>query len=1192
MGDFKKENVKDIYLLSPMQQGMLFHTLLNSKDGTYFEQLSFDICGKLDIDHLEQSFNKLIERHDALRTNFVYEKTKNPVQVVFREKTSKIHYEDISFRTDKAAVIEEIMRKDKENGFDLTRDNLIRMTVLKVNHDNYKVFISFHHIIIDGWCIGVILEEMFKIYEAVNGGKPLDLPDAYPYSGYIKWLDKQNFEEASQYWKGYLEGYEELSTLPKCNNKNVEENYDHEEVRFNIDGSLLSLAERTAANNNVTLNTLLQAVWGILLQKYNNTDDVAFGTVLSGRTPQIAGVERMLGLLINTVPVRVKTSKDESFADLINKIQKNMLECEKYGHYPLYETQSGLQLKQGLLDHVFIFENYPLEKYISMFGENHSLGFNINNLNLSEKTNYDFNIELIPGEGLEIKIIYNKMVYAKYTIDSLYTHFFEILKAVTQNPDVLIKDIDILPSEEKEQLSKFNLTKSDYPFDKTIAELFEQQVQKTPGEKAVIFGEKHLTYSELNERANQLAAMLTAKGVKRDVIVGVMTGRSIEMMIGILGVLKAGGAYLPIDPDYPKDRILYMLEDSKAGILLTQGDSANAVGFFGEIINLESREAYHTESTNPNLKITSDSLAYVIYTSGSTGRPKGVMLEHRSVCNFIKGITDIIDFSCGKAIACVTTLSFDIFVLETLLPLTKGLSVVIADEREQMEPCALRKVVVKNNVKMMQTTPSRMQMILNDTDSLDFLKDLSEIMIGGEAFPETLLTELKKHTNARIYNMYGPTETTVWSTVKELTSENKITIGRPIANTEIYIMNKDKGLQPIGVAGELYIGGDGLARGYLNSPELTKEKFVQNPFEAGKRIYRTGDLGKWLPDGNIECLGRADSQVKIRGYRIELGEIEHHLSNHESINEAVVVAEPDNNNMNCLYAYYVAKKDVTAAELRKYLLTLLPEYMVPSFFLKLDKLPVTPNGKIDRKSLPRQDIVLVSDMLYERPTNELEDKIAGIWAEVLGVDKVGINNRFIELGGHSILMMKAIARINKDADTSVTLKEFTQNDTVKGLSNLISEKQNKDKNLIYKTCASGKENIYEPFPLTDVQTAYLLGRDTQFELGGISTHGYVEIRTKLDIRKLNLSLQKVINRHPMLRSIILNDGSQKILEKTPEYIIEIEDISEMQDIEQENRLLKERERMSQYIFNPEKWPLFDFKAYKLSEDTHYLYIGI
>ncbi|HEX2926727.1 MAG TPA: amino acid adenylation domain-containing protein [Ruminiclostridium sp.] len=1194
MSGFKKENVMDMYFLSPMQQGMLYHYLLDPGKKEYFQQLSFDVKGELDLGLFELSFNKLVERHEILRTSFAYEKTKRPVQVVLKERTCNIQFEDFSScreAAERAARLEEYMERDREKGFDLSKGPLIRLSVLRIDQEEYKVIISFHHIIMDGWCIGVFLEEIFEIYKSVKAGIIPNLPAAVPYSKYIQWLEKQDSDAASEYWKDTLEGYEQLAALPQNSVSVAEESCGQQEVHFTVGRELLKRMEYMAGSKNVTVNTVLQTVWGILLQKYNNTDDAVFGTVISGRTPQIPGVERMLGLLINTIPVRIKSVKQESFSGLIQRIQQNLLECEKYGYYPLYEIQSGLDSKQGLLNHLFIFENYPLSKYTEGLGKDQ--GLVVSNMKLWEKTNYDFNIEIIPGDGLDLKISYNPAVYSSSIITSIYNHMLQILKAVTEDPEVLLGEIDILPPCERERLLvDFNSTKTEYTRDRTISELFEEQAGKTPDEKALILGTRFMTYHELDEKSNRLAKRLQEKGVGRDVIVGLLTTRSMEMLVGIIGILKAGGAYLPIDPEYPRDRVLYMLEDSKAGILLTEGNLAGELGFRGEIIDLQSEEAYSKETGNVNAGSTPDSLAYVIYTSGSTGRPKGVMLEHRSVINFIKGITDIIDFSNGKTIICITTLSFDIFVLETLLPLTKGLRVVIADERQQMEPEALRELIVENHADMLQTTPSRMQMILNGAENLDFIGSLKEIMLGGEAFPGTLLTELKKHTRARIYNMYGPTETTVWSTVKELTQETHVSIGKPIANTQIYILDKNTRPQPVGITGELYIGGDGLARGYLNSPELTREKFVPSPFGAGVKIYRTGDLGRWLPDGNIECLGRVDNQVKVRGYRIETGEIEHHLLQHEAIKEAAVVADRDKHNMNCLYAYIVTVKDVPAAEIRSYLLERLPEYMVPSAFVKLDRLPVTPNGKLDRKSLPKPDIALLNTDEYEKPVNELEEKLAAIWSEILGIDKVGTKSRFIELGGHSILIMSAIARINKELGVQVSLKEFMGNDTVKALSCLIQGKQDKVTNCTRNTGTGSHKDSNDPFPLTDVQTAYLLGRDTQFELGGVSTHGYVEIRTALDIQKLERSLGKVIRRHPMLRSIILENGSQKILDEIPEYRIAVEDISSLERAAQEKILIQERERMSDRIFNTEQWPLFEFKAVRTAEDTQYLYIGI
>lgn len=554
--------------------------------------------------------------------------------------------------------------------------------------------------------------------------------------------------------------------------------------------------------------------------------------------------------------------------------------------------------------------------------------------------------------------------------------------------------------------------------------LFERQALSTPNHTALVLGEKSLSYKELNERANQLARKLREKGVQADRIVGIMVNRSFEMLIGILGVLKAGGAYLPIDPAYPADRIQFMLEDSSTHILLSQKKFIEGIHYEGDFINLDERELYAGDDSNPAIINSSRDLAYVIYTSGSTGTPKGVMIEHGAVCNFIRGISEKIDFSEGKTILALTTISFDIFVMETLLPLSRGLTVVIADESQQKNPKLLNELIIQNHVDMLQSTPSGMQMLLRYDEEMQGLKYLKEIMVGGEPLPTSLLERLKRLSNAKIYNLYGPTETTVWSTLKDITLCSNINIGKPICNTQIYIVNENIGLQHVAEEGELCIAGDGLARGYLNRPELTEEKFVTNPFNPGSKMYRTGDLAQWLPDGNIEFLGRIDNQIKLNGYRIELEEIEYQLIKHHSIKEAVVIAKEGKEGNKFLCAYFMSDIELQDTVLKEYLSKSLPHYMIPPYFMRLEKFPLTPNGKMDRGRLPEIQNNDTSGINEEQKiTGDSEEHI--IEARVKTIirasidiqiqeDRINLKNRFSDFGIDSLLYIKIVILIENE----------------------------------------------------------------------------------------------------------------------------------------------------------------------------------
>ncbi|MBO3797190.1 amino acid adenylation domain-containing protein, partial [Bacillus subtilis] len=905
--------IQDIYSLTPIQKGMLFHSIADPNSSAYFVQNSFDLNGVFDIRLFEQSINALIARHDILRTVFSMSIPKQPLQMVLKSRRFKLKYEDISHIDimDQQDFVKKFEIEDRLEIFDLKRGPLMRITVLKLNPASHRIVWSFHHILMDGWCMPLIFRETFQIYQQLHQGERVVLPDVPAYGTYIEWLEKQNQKKASAYWGNYLRGYDQKIELV---NRNQElQSYNSEFMKFSLGKEETKSLNNIAKKYKVTMNTLLQTIWGITIQKITNSTDVVFGSVVSGRPAEIEGIEQMVGLFINTIPVRVTCNGDDTFVEIMRRNQTNALESSQYDYYPLYEIQSQSEAKQGLVNHIMIFENYPVDQEMDKMDSGNSLPFKFSNLSVHEQTNYDFNIMVIPGENIKIQFQYNSLVYGQKTIKQFKKYIIRTMEQIINDPHLCIKDIDLLSKDDKKQLLLgFNNNQAEYPKDKTIHKLFEKQVERTPNHIAVECQGQGLSYRELNNRANQLARKLRERGVKSSSIVGIMVDRSLEMIIGIMGILKAGGAYLPIDPEYPSDRIQYMLNDSKSSIILTKKDLLNKVSTQHEIILLESEmfndDSLLDQSGNLESKSGSEDLAYIIYTSGSTGKPKGVMISHRAVNNFIYGMSEHIVCEYGKTMLALTTISFDIFVMETFFPLLKGLRVVIASDEEKKDPKLLCEVIAQQGIDLLQATPSTFRMIMTYDQNLDCLNRIEYILVGGESFSEHLLEKFSKLSQSKIFNLYGPTEATIWCTVRNLTNSKSIDIGKPIQNTQILILDKNQNLQPIEVEGELCISGDGLAKGYLNNPSLTKEKFVRHPIEPWKRLYRTGDIAKWLPDGNIKYIGRIDHQVKIRGYRIELCEIESQLLKYEHISETIVTAVKGQEENSSLYAYFTSDK--------------------------------------------------------------------------------------------------------------------------------------------------------------------------------------------------------------------------------------------------------------------------------------------
>jgi amino acid adenylation domain-containing protein/non-ribosomal peptide synthase protein (TIGR01720 family) len=881
---------------------------------------------------------------------------------------------------------------------------------------------------------------------------PAELGAVVPYKNYIRWLSEQDSDEGRRYWEQYLDGFEQAVGLPKARPSVETGRYRPGDYTFSLDETVTSRIAGIAGENRVTVNTVFQTLWGILLQKYNDTDDVIFGAVVSGRPPELDGVESIIGLFINTVPVRVTSTGDITFSQLSARVHERAVSSKSHEYVSLAEIQSGSPLKAGLIDHIMAFENFPVQEEMKSKQPDHGTGFTVENIDMQEQTNYDFNIVILPGKRIRIVFNYNALVYEDHSIERAARHFEQILRRVAENPRIAVKDIEMMTADEKRQvLSDFNDTAADYPADKTVHELFETQAAKTPGSIALVgvysnnrsyrthmthkSYKTHLSYEFLNRESNQLACVLREKGVTTGTIVGLQTERSVEMIVGILAILKAGGAYLPIDPGFPDERKQYMLDDSGAKILLTHRDLTDIFTDVG---------ARHTPC---NVPVGSSDLAYVIYTSGSTGRPKGVMIEHRSLVNFLYSFYR--DYACdfGPSDNClsVTNMTFDVSVNEFFLPLVFGSTLVLSIREEIMDVDRLLEIIIKEFITYTYLHPTLLQPVSAALRASGTTVGLNKMLVGVEPIKDYVLQEyLELNENMRIINAYGPTEATICATRFRFESHRctgkNVPIGSPLANTEVLLLDRGGRLVPVGVPGELYIGGCGLARGYMNNPELTAQRFVDfNRTYRSYKSYRTGDLARWRQDGNIEFLGRVDFQVKVRGFRVEPGEIESRLLEKTGIKEAVVIAREEKKGGDNLYlcAYIVSDGDFSRAELREWLGKKLPDYMIPSYFVQLERIPVTPNGKVDRKALPEPEALPAGEE-YVQPRNKVEETLAETWQKVLGIEKIGIRDNFFEIGGDSIKAIQVSAGLKKYGLT-LKVNDLFLNPTIEQLAHCVAE---------------------------------------------------------------------------------------------------------------------------------------------------------
>lgn len=1051
--DSAKENYKPIepvgkkenYPASSAQKRLFILNQIEDAKTTYNIPGAAIINGVLDREKVERAFNKLVQRHESLRTAFSIVNGEL-VQIVKDKIDLKVTFFEVEKVPETKESTDEIIEIFKEfvKPFDLSKAPLLRVALIKIDLDKHILLYDIHHIISDATSIGILVNEFIDTY----CGKELRELKVQ-YKEFSTWqnelLKTDIIKKQEEFWLDYFKGELPLLNLPTDYTRPSTQSFEGDTLSFELDGELLQLLKKTANKTGTTLFMLLLSAYNILLSKYSGQSDIIVGSPIAGRVQ--TELENVVGMFANTIAMRNNVDGNKTLGMFLSDVKENTIQVYENQLYQFDVLINKLNLNRDLsrnplFDTMFTMQNMNISERVVD-------GLSIMPYGMDNRTSkFDITVEVKEDDGKLIFIMeYCTRLFRKETIVRMAEHLKNIIKALTLNLDTPITEVSLLSDTEKRQiLYEFNNTKADYPKNKTIHELFEEQVIQNPDFIAAICNSEEITYMELNTRANRIAEVLRDRGVQRDSLVAILVSRSLEMLAAILGVLKSGAAYLPLDPEYPEERLRFILEDSNAHILLANSNLNSGISFHGEGIDLAHGSINQKSGENlPNINNPKD-LAYVLYTSGSTGKPKGVMICHDAVCNFMTGVTDKIRIEKGSSILALTTISFDIFVLETLLPLCHGLKVVIADEDHQKDPRMLRGLITGKNIDMLQMTPSTLQILMNELKNLSCFNNVKQVMIGGEAFPETLLRELRKVYKGKIYNMYGPTETTVWSAIKDLTKDSCVSIGGPIANTQILIMNGDN-LQPIGVAGEVCIGGDSLARGYLNRPELTKEKFVSSELVPGKRLYKTGDLAKWMPDGSIAFMGRIDNQVKIRGYRIELDEIEKCILKHNQINECVVIAQEDEFSNKQLICYYVSSEEITVSEIMQHIGRDLPDYMIPSIYVRLASIPLTPNGKVDRRALPAAGTARPNiDSEYKEANSEIEKKIAEIWKSILKCDQIGINDSFFQLGGNSILLVRMHEELEKYYPGKINVSKLFIHNTIAKLSEFISQDNKKTVN--------------------------------------------------------------------------------------------------------------------------------------------------
>lgn len=982
----------------------------------YNDAFALHIQGRLDSKALEKSVNRIVSRHEILRT--VYRSHDGSAyQLILPDLTLKLNIQDLR-EGGEAETLEQRIVQDIARPIDLAEGPVLRTSLFRLGEEEYVFLLVIHQICNDSWSLGVFVDELWKIYAAYSLGNEPDLSElSIQYSDYAQWqrekLGSEVIDEELNYWKEKLAGELPVVDLHADYPRPAFQSFEGSREFFEIPNELVIRLKKFSAESVCTPFITLLTVFKILISRYSGQTDVIVGTPIANREQEETAP--LIGMFINNLVLRTDVSGNPTFGELLQRTLKTTLGAFDHANVPFERLVEELHPERDLsrtplFQIMFDYHNTPMQ-----LPKMADLDVGLYDID-SKMSRFDLTLELAEVSGrIRGYLEYNTRLFASARVQRMAKHFLNLLKSALSRPDQPISDLDMLSATEMQQLIyDWNNTQVDYPCDAGIDELFEYQADTKPDGVAVVFADQAIDYDALNRRVNQVANTLRAKGVNGNEFVGICMERSIDMVVAMLGVLRAGAAYLPLDPGYPAERIEYMVTDSQARVVITDSTFADALGS-QTVTTMTLAETSSATELGPRVNHGPEDLAYIIYTSGSTGKPKGVEVTHRTAVNFLcsmqrePGITDT------DILLAVTTICFDISVLEIFLPLVSGATVVIASGDDVVDGSSLVSRIEENDVSVMQATPATWRLMLAaDWAGSSNLKALC----GGEAMPAELIQELYPRAGGGLWNMYGPTETTVWSSTYKLQSaEERPLIGRPIANTRMYVLDSGMQPMPVGVPGELYIAGEGVVRGYHNRPDLTAERFFVDPFVEGGRMYRTGDVARYCADGNIEYLHRIDNQVKIRGFRIELGEIETVLVGHEVIRQGVVTVHNEHGGDARLVAYVVHEegKHTTASELRKFLRARLPDYMVPTMYVDVPAIPLTPSGKLDRKSLPdpfRRGTAKAGE--YTPARTDMEKRIATIWQEALNVESVGIHDNFFDLGGHSLLSMRVIARIERE----------------------------------------------------------------------------------------------------------------------------------------------------------------------------------
>ncbi len=1220
-----KQNVEDIYPLSASQQGMLFHLLFAADKGqVYFDQYVSTLAGTLDLAVWRQAWNRVLERHPALRTQFLWERREQPLQIVRRDAV--LPWQELDWRELPAAEREErlaaFLRADHDRGFDLGKAPLTRVAVIQWEAGVHKLVWSFHHLVVDGWSMGLILADVFAFYAALLRGEEPHLAPPRPYRDYITWAQARDAAQAEEFWRRTLAGFTVATPLPFDGSGAGGDatGWVAREEALEAPAGLAAALRAFARRHLLTLNTVVQGAWSLLLGSFtlsdgNSGDDVTFGGIVSGRPPEIEGVESMVGLFINLLPVRVSNRPDATVAAWLKALQEQQVEQRDYEHSHLDQVMGWSEVgrKGTLFESVLVFENYPVDALRQ--GEAGS-DLQIREVHLSESGNFPLTLYVMPGgeDRLTLRLNYHWTRLSAEAARRILARTMTLLERIVASPESRVGELLAVAPEERGEILAAGRGPVRQDLETTIDRLFAEQAARTPDAPAVetVKGEGGLSYGELAARAGTLARHLRSLGVGPESVVALCVERSPEMVVAMLGVLQAGGAYLPVDPNYPRERMAFMLEDSGARIVLAQERTADRLPeTAAKIVRMDAdwTEISAAGSGEALSSALPQSPAYVIYTSGSTGRPKGVLVPHSALVTYVRSAVAQYAITPADRVLQFASVSFDTSAEEIYPCLAAGGALVLRDEAMIGSLDGFLREVERLRISALDLPTAFWHELAAemDTQALAAPAALRLVILGGEeALPERLAAWRRRvGERVRLVNTYGPTEATIVSTLFDLTAPEgtappqRIAIGRAVANARTYVVGRDLELRATGVDGELWLGGAGLARGYLGRPDLTAERFVPNPFAPedgaapGERLYRTGDLARLRLDGELEFRGRVDHQVKVRGFRIELGEIEAALRKLDGVRDAVVALHGERAEKR-LVAWVVPadRASLQTGDLRTALKGSLPDYMLPASFVVVEALPLTASGKLDRKALPAPAGRPELDADYVAPRNPIQEVLVDLWSELLGVDRIGIEDDFFQLGGHSLLVAKLAARVRQLFQVELSLVEVFKKPTVSELAEAIEKAER----------GSAESELPElppiriaprdkPIPLSFPQErVWFLNRLTA---GGNIAYNFqftLWLEGKLNVAAFQAATEEIVRRHEVLRTSFPDVDGRPVQVIHPAMavdmpLIDLVALPEALRKEESERLVFEA---TQVAFDIARIPLLRWRLLRLDVDLHML----